>query len=456
MSGRILVVDDILANRKLLRARLEAKYCTVFEAYDGYSAIEVAEQTLPDVVLLDVMMPGIDGFETCRLMKENPKLSHIPIVMVTALNETRDRVKGLEAGADDFLTKPVSDFALSARLTSLMRFQTVAAELRKRQASARVVEQNMGYEAEALIKPGRILIIDEDESASARLERMLKIGNHEVSRITTMGSVMSDLGSSIDALIVPINTKLFDPIRLCSFLQMQETLRPLVIILTADPSEHERTAKALEVGASDILFTPVEGQEALARVRTQIKRARYIELLRKRLDRGLEMAVVDQLTGLYNRRYMDQELKRHTTRATRGGQAVSVVAADIDHFKAVNDTFGHDIGDAVLKEFSRRLMANVRPNDIVCRPGGEEFCVILPDTDAKTAHIAAERFREAVAGAPFDGPNGQQFKLTVSLGVATLTGPNDNDTALLKRADEALYRAKQAGRNRVVTQQQAA
>ncbi len=135
MSARILVVDDIEANRRLLQAKLEAQYYTVIQAENGPQALEVAKAELPDIILLDVMMPGMDGYEVCRLLKQDPNTAFIPVVMVTALSDTEDRVRGLEAGAEDFLTKPVDDFALMSRVGALMRYNAVASELRQRQAN---------------------------------------------------------------------------------------------------------------------------------------------------------------------------------------------------------------------------------------------------------------------------------------------------------------------------------
>ncbi|HBT35944.1 MAG TPA: PleD family two-component system response regulator, partial [Hyphomonas sp.] len=135
MTARVLVVDDIEANRRLLQAKLEAQYYTVMLAENGIEALNMVERSEPDIILLDVMMPGMDGYEVCRRLKENPATAHIPVVMVTALNDAEDRVRGLDVGAEDFLTKPVDDFALMARMGAITRYNAVASELRQRQAS---------------------------------------------------------------------------------------------------------------------------------------------------------------------------------------------------------------------------------------------------------------------------------------------------------------------------------
>jgi two-component system, cell cycle response regulator len=231
---------------------------------------------------------------------------------------------------------------------------------------------------------------------------------------------------------------------------MTESTRAISMLLICDPADRSKAGRGLEIGANDVIFAPVDRQELLARVRTQTRRSRYIDMLRKRVDRGLELSVIDQLTGLYNRRYMVGQLQQLMQRSVMGGKPVSVVMCDIDHFKSVNDTYGHDVGDEVLQEVASRLMENVRPMDVVCRPGGEEFLVIMPNTPGDLACAAGERIRRAVASQPFCVSAGRRdVTLTVSAGVATIRGHDDTMADLLKRADTALYQAKSGGRNRV-------
>jgi two-component system cell cycle response regulator len=206
------------------------------------------------------------------------------------------------------------------------------------------------------------------------------------------------------------------------------------------------------LGASDMVRIPVNQQELIARIRTQLRRQRYVDILRKRIDRGLELSIVDQLTGLYNRRYMLNQLEQWRKRSESGGGPVSVVSLDIDHFKAINDRYGHQAGDQVLESFAKRLRQNIRPKDIACRPGGEEFLVIMPETNGEQAQMGAERIRHAIADEPFTvGVQDACLKVTVSAGVATFLDEGETVTDLLHRADQALYAAKQAGRNQVIS-----
>lgn len=450
MSARILVVDDIEANRRLLQAKLEAHYFTVMHAENGQQALDVARAELPEIILLDVMMPGMDGYETCAKLKADPRTSFIPVVMVTALSDAEDRIRGLDVGAEDFLTKPVDDFALMSRMGALMRYNAVASELRQRQANGLKTGAVDVINEEELNRPARVFIVDDNPRTSLRMANMLRDGGHVATTLLEAGD-MSNLGDlGVDILIMSLSSQAFDPLKLCAHFKMTESTRAISIILVCDQSERTKAGKGLDIGASDVIISPVDRQELLARVRTQARRSRYIDLLRKRVDRGLELSVIDQLTGLYNRRYMVNQLQQLMHRAVMGAKPVSVLMCDIDHFKSVNDTYGHDVGDEVLVEVAGRLRENVRPMDVVCRPGGEEFLVIMPDTPGDLACAAGERIRRAVASKPFKVSGGRrEISITLSAGVSTIAGDQDTMADLTKRADMALFQAKSAGRNRV-------
>jgi two-component system cell cycle response regulator len=229
-----------------------------------------------------------------------------------------------------------------------------------------------------------------------------------------------------------------------------EQSRTLPIILIADESDRPRVVRGLDLGVNDFIMRPVERNELSARVRTQIRRQRYAVELRQSVTNTLALAVTDELTGLYNRRYFDRHLALMLEKAREQGRDMALMLIDMDFFKAVNDTHGHDTGDAVLKEFSLRLRRNIRGVDLACRFGGEEFVVLMPDTDYRQAQSVAERVRVAVAERNFETGSSRPLAVTVSVGVALNESDHDTPEMILKRADVALYRAKREGRNRVV------
>jgi len=450
MSARILVVDDIESNVRLLEAKLSAEYYDVLTASDGPTALAIAASELPDIVLLDVMMPGMDGFQVCRRLKDDPATRHVPVVLVTALDGRADRVAGLEAGADDFLTKPIDDVMLFARVRSLVRLKAVIDELRAREASGRRMGVIAGAASRLGGSGGRILIVDDNARQAERVAAELAVEHRPVIETEAYKAVLTARGP-VDLVIVNANAKAFDGLRFAAQLRSDEATRSLPILAIADFDERQKAVKALEIGVNDILARPIDPGELAARVRTQIRRKRYTDYLRSNLDHSLELAVTDQLTGLHNRRYMAGQLEALMRRANQGGEPVSLLVIDIDHFKKVNDSFGHDVGDEVLSEFAVRLASNVRAIDLPVRHGGEEFVVVMPDTDLEDARRIAERIRLHAAGAPFRVMGGQELlSVTISIGVACSAGSEDTPTALLKRADEAVYEAKSRGRNRVI------
>ena len=453
MTARILVVDDVPANVKLLEARLLAEYFEVVGVHSGQEALDACEHGKIDVVLLDVMMPGMDGFEVCRRLKADPATQHIPIVMVTALDQIGDRVRGLEAGADDFLTKPVNDLQLMTRVKSLVRLKMLTDELRLRASTTRDIgiEELLNRPSSAIDEPATVLLVDDRPASVERLSRMLR----DHCKLTVSGDPQAAFfqaaDDGYDCVIIATSLAGYDPLRLCSQLRTLDRTRFVPIILIAAEGEDERLVRGLELGVNDYLVRPVDQQELIARLNTQVRRKRYNDRLRASLAQTIEMAVTDGLTGLHNRRYLDSHLATLFERARSRNRPLSLMITDIDRFKVINDTWGHDAGDTVLRELANRLRKNVRGIDLACRMGGEEFVVVMPDTAAIVAEKVAERIRMQIAEAPFPtGIGDQTIEVTGSVGVAGLAPDVDTMETLMKRADVALYEAKNGGRNRVV------
>jgi two-component system cell cycle response regulator len=209
--------------------------------------------------------------------------------------------------------------------------------------------------------------------------------------------------------------------------------------------------RGLEIGVNDYLIRPIDQNELLARVRTQVKKKRFAEKLRDNVQMSIEAAITDALTGLHNRRYMETHLGTLVEQAAARDRPLSILVLDIDFFKAINDGYGHSAGDDVLKEFSRRLKKAVRGIDLACRFGGEEFVVVMPDTSIAMATMVAERLRKRIAAEPFRiDQNTRTVQATISIGIAAMRSVEDRPSDILRRADEALYQAKREGRNRVV------
>lgn len=446
MTGRVLVVDDILANLKLLEASLSAEYFEVVTAETGRQALAILAQEPIDVVLLDVVMPGLSGFEVCRRIKQSPATMHVPVVLLTALGEPADKMQGLEAGADDFLTKPVEPFALLTRVKNLTRLKSLNDEMARANAST-AIPSGSGAPAQ---RAGRILLVEDDQAIAERVRETLRT-EHEIDVESDIVRAQERLAERpYDLLISSLALQSADGLRLCGYLRANPKMRHLPIVVTIEKGDDSLLLRAFDMGVNDYLTRPIDTNELVARVRTQLKRKLYADQLRESLEETVEMAFTDPLTGLHNRRYLESNLQQLIANR-ENGRPLSLLIADIDHFKAINDTWGHDGGDAVLREFAARVRRDVRDLDIACRLGGEEFVLVMPDTDLATARSIGERLRDAVAREPFQAVPGVFINVTLSVGLATLQ-PGDTPQALLKRADGALYGAKHEGRNRVVTE----
>ena len=452
MTTRVLVVDDVDANVKLLEARLSAEYLEVRTARSGREALEICANERVDVVLLDVMMPGMDGFEVCRQLK-SPRTQHIPVIMVTALDHPSDRVRGLEPGADDFLTKPVDDIALVKRVRNLARLKMLTDEMLMRSST----EEQMGLAGDWLTpfdhgaSRGQILVVEDQDSAFQRIEEALQ-GEFELTHETDPARALLRLpNEEFDLMIVSLDLKHADGLRLCSQVRSIDRTRHLPLIVLAEPGDDTRLLRGLDMGVNDYIVRPIDANELLARARTQVKRKRYVDHLRVRLEHSVEMAILDPLTGLHNRRYLASHLATLLEDASQRGKQLSILLIDIDHFKTVNDNHGHGAGDVVLREFADRIRRNTRGIDLACRLGGEEFVVVMPDCDLDKAVQVGERLRQCIAAAPFEvGGKAGTLLVTASVGVAALERSGDTPELILKRADQALYCAKRDGRNRVV------
>jgi two-component system, cell cycle response regulator len=457
MTARVLVVDDIYANVKLLEDRLLAEYFDVMTAMNGPDALDICEKGLCDIVLLDVMMPGMDGFEVCRRLKANPATHHIPVVMVTALDQPEHKVTGLQAGADDFLTKPIDDVALITRVKNLTRLKMLTDEYASRASTAQGGSSAAGVvplEAlEAKSKErAKIMLVDNRQSSADRLIYALE-DHHDVEHEMEPQQALFQIAEGqYDMAIISLSLDGFDGLRLCGQIRSLERTRQLPVLVIVDTEDKPKLLRALDMGVNDYVPRPVDRNELLARISTQLRKKHYTDHLKDTVQQSVAMAMLDSLTGLHNRRFLNNHLDQLVGQAKERAKSLAVVLLDIDHFKSINDTYGHDCGDEVLKEFAARLKTCVRTQDLACRYGGEEFIIVMPETSSWSAQVVAERMRRAVESKPFAIEKGARtINVTASLGLATMDTVEDTGESVIKRADQALYRAKREGRNRVVS-----
>ena len=453
MSGTILIVDDVATNRIVLKVKLAAACYTTLQAACGQSALSAARRAQPDLILLDVMLPDLSGIEVCRRLKADPETRDIPVVMITASRSPAAGTEALRAGADDFMPKPVEETILMARIRSLLRARETEAELRLRDGTRRALglaeaavpfagpDGPAGQRARGQVaarggpgagramtgaEAGCIALIGPDRETAMAWRRAL--APHLAARLVVVPAetALAETTEAPDVYLIAAD--LARPgagLRLMSELRSRAATRhSAVCILLPDAlpggaTPADLAAMALDLGAADLLSAGYGAEETALRLAAQLRRKRQADRLRDSVQSGLRLAVIDPLTGLYNRRYALPHLARMAERAAASGRRYAVMLLDLDRFKAVNDSFGHAAGDAVLAEVAQRLRASLRPVDLIARIGGEEFLVAMPDATLATARATAERLCRVIEAQPVALPPTAQLAVAGARAAAT-------------------------------------
>ena len=442
MTARLMVVEDDPANARFLEAALSAEYYDVKTICHAHEVLTQAAAWQPDVILLDVMMPRINGYELCEQLKSEDSTRHIPVVMVTGLKDPADRRRGLAAGADEFLTKPIEHEILLARLRGIIRLKRVLDEWRARYVTMAAL--GLGGARDAAVPNGRALIVDDLLIRAHRLQAVLQTSGITAALVandTEAGEAMES--EPFDLVILSLSLLSCDPLRLIAKFQSSALTRDTPLLMTAEREQNAAVIAGLNLGAADCMMMPLDEAECLLRVNNLVRRKRHQDALRDDVAQALALAVIDPLTKLYNRRYMMTHLERLCEDPARGRFAVLMI--DVDHFKKINDEFGHGVGDKVLEETGKLLYSVLRKTDLISRFGGEEFLTVISGlSDKRRALAVAEKLRQAIAALRIL----PELRLSVSIGVAIRDPDSDLPAAaLIERADKAMYHAKRRGRN---------
>ncbi len=449
---RVLIVDDDPVNTKLISSMLPKDTYTVITAHSGETCLHKTQREHPDLILLDIMMPGVDGYEVTRRLKENSQTQHVPIMLIAAQDEKTDRIRGMEAGADDFLSKPVNAYELRARVQSLLRLKVYHEQLQTRSRSQDSVLEPALRDAvqEETIYSPRILVVDNDPEEAQCLQECLDDASF---RLTVVDSGEAALESArndtIDVMLLDIvlpDLNGFDVIEQIKKMPGHRNLQTVVVTRVDDPEEKIRS---IRLGVDQYFVKPANREELSARVHALLKQKANLDRLSDQFENALQAAISDKLTGIYNHAYFKHFLDLEIKRSSRQKHPLALIMIDIDNFKQYNDAHGHPAGDALLKWIGGLLQTQIREVDVPARYGGEEFAVVLPYADREGAPHVAERIREAMRTEPLSGPGMKKTeRITVSMGIAFYPDDADSAKELIRCADTALYQAKNEGKDR--------
>ena len=446
---KILVVDDSPMVRMAIREELEEGGYEIMEAGNGLEALtKVAVASPPHLITLDIEMPKLNGFDTCGRLRGERYARYFqqfedrraPVIFVTSCDTLEDRRKGFELGAADFITKPFAKGELLRVVDNILKPTCLSEGM-----CALVVDDSplaRQIVSESLRREGLTVIEAQD---GVRAFDILKSSKHD-----------------IDVIITDFVMPHMDGLELCTRVRNELDLKDVPIIFLTALADQSRLLEVFKSGGTDYIVKPFVREELLARITVHLERQRVykrlretIEDLKKANQEISRLSITDPLTGSFNRSYLNSQLPNEIRRTDRYHSAASIVLCDIDHFKTVNDKWGHLVGDKVLQRFVQCIKGEIRDGlDWVARYGGEEFLIVLPETDLEGAHVLAERLRNSVSQMAIDVGESSAINITASFGVMSFDASTPDDRKspdfIINKADQNLYRAKQEGRNRVI------
>lgn len=458
MQGTILIIDGVATNRIMLKVQLSSAYYHVVQA-EGLGGLDMLlRRVRPDLVITAMSLPDGDALAVKRMLLADDALAQTPVIAIAPQNDRKAQLDALRAGIEDVLSAPVDDMILQARIRRQLRARGSTEELELRSDASGAfgfAESQAGFVGAKPDMVANVALVTRDAATGALWRNRLKDRLPHCLRwhaIDDIHGLMND--PAPDAIVVDLDTaRPGAGLRLLADLKSRAGTRHAAIVVIARHRDSQQAADALDRGADDLLLGGFCAEELAVRLNAQLAQKARSDRLRDSLRNGLQAAFLDPMTGLHNRRYALPKLADIARQAARNGRGFAVMVADLDHFKQINDRYGHPAGDAVLIEVARRMRAQLRPADMIARVGGEEFLIAMPDVDRADAVLAADRLCRQIDGRPFDaGPDGIPIRVTTSIGIA-IAPPGSGEiaavNALIGQADRALYAAKGAGRNQV-------
>lgn len=446
MSAKILLIDPLATNRITLGFKLRKAHYTV----TSVSCLDELHADYGNLHWDLILLGAQDSVEIDRI-KADKTLNTLPIIAIYDQDIRFDRLALLKAGADEVLSKPIKEKVLLAKIRSLLRMTHAAKELRLREDTNRILgfnEAPSGFVA----RPKCVVISDTPRKQSILADQLADIRGITFQWMTRNDfHALGDEAACGDCFILCLSES--NPRKSINLLlEMRSNMetRHCAILVAAVEDATNSAMDALDLGANDVLLTSFSPQEIDHRIHAQIRHKKTNDRLRESVQAGLDAALNDPLTGLYNRRYAMTHLAHCVDNARDSRSDLAVILVDLDHFKVINDTYGHTVGDTVLISVAQRLKEAVRASDMIARIGGEEFMILLVDTPPLIAQTLADRLCRVIADTALPDIT---HPITASMGLRSF-GPHIQETSpqeLFEQADTALYQAKSNGRNQVAS-----
>ncbi|MGI3168021.1 diguanylate cyclase [Pseudooceanicola sp. C21-150M6] len=457
MPGRLLIADDRFASRLMLSALFSGAYYDVIQADRPSTALAAARADRPGAIILRDGFGPDGAIAFCHQLKADPATADCLRIIMTDRTDPDRTVKLIAAGVDDVLCRSYGDEELLARVEGLLHHRGRVADLQLRFGPDR--DSGLAEATAGFSWPSRIALVSPAQDAPYWAETLTRTLRHRNIAPVQVGTGTGSGAALPDASLFVVDGPGLgreQALRLIARLAARPD--PASCLLAVGPDDSGFAAQGLRVGASGILRGALDGAETTARVGLQLDRLDKIDRLRADLSQGLRSAVIDPLTRLYNRRFAMPRLQRLLHDLRRTGQPATIIMADLDYFKWINDRFGHSAGDTILSATGGIIAEHTPTEGFAVRMGGEEFLIALPGTDQAAARIMAEKLREAICGTVFAHPrSGTGLRTTISIGISTMTcrrlppflAAEDEIIRWISEADSALYQAKHEGRNRV-------
>lgn len=483
MNKKILLIDDSRTQLQSLKMTFRKSGYEIYTASDGLEGMEMVHRCMPDLIVSDIVMPNINGYHLCRLIKNDKNTKHIPVILLTILSNKIDRFWGIKAGADKYISKDISSEELVKEVDEILKNTEPS-----RHPSARNMVNKITFD-ENIYKLKINEILDQALISSTIMNEFRHLSEYFQDDNALVKEIFELLNSILDFDFGGIffnSTDNKEP-KILNFHQNNCKVHSDIFLgvmndffhklfgeekdfyynykLSGIIKDYEKEILSYDEFQSAFIIPVVSGKYTLGGICLYSKeRNNYTELktfniildelkllmrLRWLYSETKLLTIIDPLTSLYNRRYFNEIIHREYMRSQRNQSNFSIAIIDIDDFKKVNDTYGHQLGDIVLREISKIILGMLRTTDFAFRYGGEELVLLLPDSTVDGAIFPIERIRKKISEKRYEASNGETFKATVSIGVSStdqnITSPED----LVNCADIALYRAKSQGKDQV-------